>query len=153
MKRAWQIACIAFVAFAIFWLIVSFEYPYKDRLGPGPGFFPFWLSIITGGLALALLFQISLAKSSVGGSAALLPERQGALRILVILAALVGSLALLDPLGFRISLFLFLLFLPFALGERTWWVTLIFAAAGSFGIFHVFYYWLKVPLPVGVFGI
>jgi predicted membrane chloride channel (bestrophin family) len=75
------------------------------------------------------------------------------MRILVILVALVGSLALLDPLGFRISLFLFLLFLPFALGERTWWVTLIFAAAGSFGVFHVFYYGLKVPLPVGVFGI
>lgn len=153
MKRAWQIACVAFMAFAIFWLIVSFEYPYKDRLGPGPGFFPFWLSLITGALALGLLFQISLAKSTVEGPAALLPERQGALRILVILVALVGSLALLDPLGFRISLFLFLLFLPFALGERTWWVTLIFAAAGSFGVFHVFYYGLKVPLPVGVFGI
>jgi hypothetical protein len=34
-----------------------------------------------------------------------------------------------------------------------WWVTLIFAVAGSFGIFHVFYYWLKVPLPMGMFGI
>jgi len=153
MKRAWQIACIAFAGFAVFWLIVSFEYPYKDRLGPGPGFFPFWLSIITGGLALALLFQTSRVKSSVDGPAALLPERQGAVRILVILVALVGSLILLDPLGFRISLFLFLLFLPLALGERTWWITLIFAAAGSFGVFHVFYYWLKVPLPVGVLGI
>ena len=153
MKRAWQIACVAFVAFAIFWLIVSFEYPYKDRLGPGPGFFPFWLSIITGALALGLFFQVSLAKGTTEGSAALLPERQGKVRILVILVALAGSLALLDPLGFRISLFLFLLFLPFALGERTWWVTLVFAAAGSFGVFHVFYYWLKVPLPVGLLGI
>jgi putative tricarboxylic transport membrane protein len=153
MKRAWQIACITFVAFAIFWLIVSFEYPYKDKLGPGPGFFPFWLSIITGALALALLFQISLAKSSAHGAATLLPERQGASRILVILVALVGSLALLDFLGFRISLFLFLLFLPLALGVRSWWVTLIFAIAGSFGIFHVFYYWLKVPLPMGMFGL
>ena len=153
MKRAWQIGCIAFLAFAIFWLVVSFEYPYKDRLGPGPGFFPFWLSLITGGLALALLVQTSLARSSAEGSAALLPERPGAVRILAVLGALVGSLALLDPLGFRISLFLFLFFLPFALGERTWWITLIFAVAGSFGVFHVFYYWLKVPLPVGVLGI
>jgi hypothetical protein len=153
MKRAWQVACIAFVAFAIFWLILSFEYPYKDKLGPGPGFFPFWLSIITGALALALLFQISLAKGAVDGAGTLLPERQGASRILVIMVALVGSLALLDFLGFRISLFLFLLFLPLALGVRSWWVTLVFAIAGSFGIFHVFYYWLKVPLPMGIFGI
>jgi len=153
MKRAWQIACLSFVILAIFWLALSFEYPYKDRLGPGPGFFPFWLSLITGALALALLFQTSLAKSSADSSATLLPERQGALRILFILVALVGNLALLDPLGFRISLFLFLLFLPLSLGVRNWLYTLLFAIAGSFGVFHVFYYWLKVPLPVGVLGI
>ena len=153
MKRAWQIACIAFVGFAIFWMVESFAYPYKDRLGPGPGFFPFWLSLITGGLGLALLLQVSFAKDVVEDSASLKVERQGARRILVVLVALVVSLALLDPLGFRISLFLFLLFLPIALGERTWWVTLILAVIGSFGVFHVFYYWLKVPLPVGVLGI
>jgi len=153
MKRAWQITCIVFVGFAIFWMVESFAYPYKDRLGPGPGFFPFWLSIITGGLGLALLLQVSFAKDVIEGSATLRVERQGAKRILVILIALAASLALLDPLGFRISLFLFLLFLPIALGERTWWVTLVFAAAGSFGVFHVFYYWLKVPLPMGILGI
>ena len=153
MKRAWQIACTAFVGLAIFWMVLSFEYPYKDRLGPGPGFFPFWLSLITGTLALALLFQTSLAKSAPASTGSLIPQRQGAMRILIILAALVGSTALLDPLGFRISLFLFLLFLPLGLGVGNWWVTLIFAVAGSFGIFHVFYYWLKVPLPMGMFGI
>jgi putative tricarboxylic transport membrane protein len=25
--------------------------------------------------------------------------------------------------------------------------------AGSFGVFHVFYYWLKVPLPIGALGL
>ena len=62
---------------------------------------------------------------------------------MLILGALVVCLVLLDPLGFRISLFLFLLFLPFGLGVRNWWVIFLFAALGSFGIFHVFYYWLK----------
>jgi hypothetical protein len=36
---------------------------------------------------------------------------------------------------------------------RNWWVTAVFAVAGSFGVFHAFYYWLKVPLPIGIFGI
>ena len=40
-----------------------------------------------------------------------------------------------------------------ALGVRTWWVVAAFAAAGSFGVFHVFYHWLKVPLPIGALGI
>ena len=31
--------------------------------------------------------------------------------------------------------------------------TILFALAGSFGVFHVFYHWLKVPLPMGVLGI
>jgi len=153
MKRAWQIMCMAFVALSVFTLVLSFEYPYKDRLGPGPAFFPVWMSIITGVLSLALFFQTTWGKSVAYAAATLIPERQGVLRILAVLVALVGSLALLDPLGFRISLFLFLLFLPLGLGERNWWVILIFAIAGSFGIFHLFYYGLKVPLPMGVFGI
>jgi hypothetical protein len=111
------------------------------------------MSIITGVLSLALFFQTTWGKSLADAAVTLLPERQGVWRILIILVALAGSTALLDPLGFRISLFLFLLFLPLGLGVGNWWVTLIFAVAGSFGIFHVFYYWLKVPLPMGMFGI
>jgi putative tricarboxylic transport membrane protein len=71
----------------------------------------------------------------------------------MILAALGLVLVLLNPIGFRISLLLFLLFLPFALGVRNWLIIIIVAVAGSFGIFHAFYYWLKVPLPIGFFGI
>lgn len=153
MKRAWQIMCIAFLALSIFTLVLSLEYPYKDRLGPGPAFFPVWMSLITGALSLALFFQTTWGKSVVAVTATLIPERQGVWRIMIILVALLGCLALLDPLGFRISLFLFLIFLPLGLGGVNWWVTLIFAAVGSFGVFHVFYYWLKVPLPMGMFGI
>jgi len=145
--------CIAFLALSILTLVLSLEYPYKDRLGPGPAFFPVWMSIITGALSLALFFQTTWGKSVVDLTATLLPERQGVWRIIIILVALLGSLALLDPLGFRISLFLFLIFLPLGLGGVNWWVALIFAVAGSFGVFHVFYYWLKVPLPMGMFGI
>jgi putative tricarboxylic transport membrane protein len=153
MKRAWQITCIAFVALSVFTIVLSFDYPYKDKLGPGPGFFPFWLSLITGVLSLALFFQTTWGKSVADAAATLLPERQGAMRILIILVALAGCLFLLDPLGFRISTFLFLVLLPLGLGEKNWWAILIFAVAGSFGVFHAFYYWLKVPLPVGMFGI
>jgi hypothetical protein len=59
----------------------------------------------------------------------------------------------LNPLGFRVSLLLFLFFLPIFLGVRNWLVIPILAVAGSFGVFHVFYYWLKLPLPIGIFGI
>jgi putative tricarboxylic transport membrane protein len=153
MKRAWQIASVAFVALAVLTIVLSFDYPYKDKLGPGPGFFPLWMSLITAGLSLALFIQTTWGSSLAGAAVTLRPEREGAVRILLIMGALVACLAILERLGFRISLFLFLLFLPFGLGMRNWWLILIFAVLGSFGIFHVFYYWLKVPLPVGVLGI
>ncbi len=153
MKRAWQITCVAFLALSVITIVLSFEYPYKDKLGPGPGFFPIWMSLITGSLSLALLFQTSWGKTTADVSAKLFPEREGALRIAIIMIALLGCLALLDPLGFRISLFLFLFVLPVGLGMKNWWLTLLFAVAGSFGVFHVFYYWLKVPLPMGLLGI
>jgi putative tricarboxylic transport membrane protein len=153
MKRAWQITCMAFLALAILTLVLSFDYPYLDKLGPGPAFFARWISIISGALSLALFFQTTWGKSVLDTTVTLLPERQGVWRIMITLVALLGCLVLLNPLGFRISLFLFLLFLPPMLGERNYLVTLIFALVGSFGVFHAFYYWLKVPLPIGVLGI
>ena len=153
MKRAWQIMCLAFVAAAILTLVGSFQYPYKDRLGPGPGFFPVWLSLITGGLSLALFCQVTWSRKAPFSPGSPLPQdRAGAIRIFHNLAALAGSVIFLDILGFRITLFLFLVFLPPALGMRNWITILILSVLGSFGVFHVFYYWLKVPLPMGVWG-
>jgi putative tricarboxylic transport membrane protein len=154
MKRSWQITCIAFIVLAVFWLVSSLQYPYHDRLGPGPGFFPFWLSLIIGGLSLGLLVQISWGKGVVELSGTILPpDRAAGIRIIMIVVSLLVGLAILEPLGFRVTLFLFLFLLPWGLGARNWWITSIFAIIGSFGVFHVFYYWLKVPLPMGIFGI
>jgi putative tricarboxylic transport membrane protein len=153
MKKPWQIASAVFVLLSVFVLVHSFSYPYKDRLGPGPGFFPFWMSIITGLLSLGLFLQTTFSKPSGGEKTSFFPNRQGGLRILFILLALVMVMVFLNPLGFRISLLLFLFLLPILLGVRNWVVIPILAVAGSFGVFHVFYYWLKLPLPVGIFGI
>ncbi len=153
MKRAWQIASLFFLVLSIFVLVHSFEYPYSDKLGPGPGFFSVWLAIVTGGLAVALLLQSSLSKDLFNDSPDLIPERSAILRIFLILITLFGVLAFLNILGFRICMLLFLLVLPPALGARNWLVVLLLAVCGSFGIFHVFYYWLKLPLPIGAFGI
>jgi len=153
MKRGWQIMCLAFAAAAIITLASSFGYPYKDRLGPGPGFFPLWLSLITLGLSLALFAQVTWSRKAPFTPGSPLPqERAGTVRIFIILGALLASVAFLDFLGFRVTLFLFLIFLPLALGIRSWLLILIFSLLGSFGVFHLFYYWLKVPLPMGVLG-
>ena len=69
------------------------------------------------------------------------------------LVALALAAALFEPLGFRLTMLLFVPSLLIALGARAPIPVLACALAGSFGVFHVFFYWLKVPLPIGVLGI
>lgn len=152
MRRAWQVASLCFLALSVFALAESRRFALLDPLGPGPGFFPFWLSLTSGVLALAMLLQASLARGQ-DAPVPLIPERPAAWRVVLILAGLAGATALLAPLGFRLTLFLFLVYLPVALGVRTWWLIVVFALVGSLGVFQVFYHWLKVPLPIGALGI
>jgi putative tricarboxylic transport membrane protein len=152
MKRGWQVACVGFLALSLLVIVESLQFPLTDPLGPGPGFFPFWLSLLSGGLAVMLFVQVSRGKIDPV-AAGLIPDRAAGMRVLRILAGLAGATLLLDPLGFRLTLLLFIVYLLVALGVRRWWLVAVVALAGSFGVFHVFYYWLRVPLPIGALGI
>jgi putative tricarboxylic transport membrane protein len=153
MKRGWQVACLAFLAVSLVWMLESLTFPLKDSLGPGPGFFPFWLSLLGVGLSAVLFVKVTGGGAADVSPDGVLPSRRGALQVVRVVAGLLGATLLLEPVGFRLTLLLFNAYLLVALGARTWWVVAAFAVAGSFGVFHVFYHWLKVPLPVGAFGI
>jgi putative tricarboxylic transport membrane protein len=132
-------------------LVTSLDYSLTDALGPGPGFFPFWLSLIGALMTVALLVQD--ARSPTISTARILPDRLALLQGGGVLLALAAAAALLEPLGFRLTMLLFIAGLLLALGARSPSAVLLTAAAGSFGVFHVFYYWLKVPLPIGALGL
>jgi putative tricarboxylic transport membrane protein len=133
-------------------LATSLDYSLTDALGPGPGFFPFWLSLIGIALTVAILAQIARGQDLADATVKVLPDRQTAQAGLVLVALIVGA-ALLEPLGFRLTMLLFIASLLFALGARSPAAISLTALAGSFGVFHAFYYWLKVPLPIGAFGL
>ena len=153
MRRGWQVACICLLGIFIPALITSLGYSLTDALGPGPGFFPFWLSLI--GIALTGAMLVQLARGNIFADAAveILPNRQAALQAGAVLVALVVAAALLEPLGFRLTMLPFIAGLLLVLGARSLIAIALTAVAGSFGVFHVFYYWLKVPLPIGALGI
>lgn len=150
MRRGRIVACVCLVAVFLGALVTSLGYSLIDALGPGPGFFPFWLSLI--GLVLTIVILIeSLREKADSGIG--LPERQAAIQGGAVLFALVAATVLFEPLGFRLTMLVFIAGLLFVLGARSPAAILITAVAGSFGVFHVFLYWLKVPLPVGVLGL
>ncbi len=125
--------------------------PLKDTLGPGPGFFPMWLSIL--GLALGALLLVEVRRQPADTGEPLMPDRAALMRILAVLGLLALAALALDPLGFRLTALAFTFLLLLALGIRSPAIIAVFVLAASFGVFHVFYYWLKVPLPIGQFGI
>jgi len=131
-------------------LLTSLDYSLTDALGPGPGFFPFWLSLIGAALTLAILIQDWRSPDT---AAIDIPDRHAALQAGAVLIALTGAAALIEPLGFRPTMLLFIGGLLAALGARSPSAIVLTALAGSFGVFHVFYYWLKVPLPIGALGL
>ena len=153
MKRGWQVASLCFAALFAFAIWKSTSLPLKDALGPGPGFFPLWLGILGGTLALLLVLEVTRQKESGPTIADLMPDNDAKKRILAVLVLLAAAIAAFEPLGFRLTSLAFTALLLPALGARSLLIGIPFVLAASFGVFHVFYHWLKVPLPIGMFGI
>ena len=152
MKRGWQVATVALLVLFAFFAYESLQLSLRDTLGPGPGFFPFWLSVLGGVLGLALLSHLKLGRVDLGAEA-LTFERVGVRSVVLIVVGLIAATALLDLAGFRLAMLIFNAYVLVALGVRNWIVIAVFAGAGSFGVYHVFYDLLKVPLPEGILGI
>jgi putative tricarboxylic transport membrane protein len=93
--------------------------------------------------AMSVLWLLQeLKKPSAAGESA-----DGGLVVAVVVSLLVLA-AVLDLLGFQLSMFLFLIYHLRIRGKRTWVSSLIIALAGSVGAFYAFNYGLNVALPV-----
>lgn len=120
---------------------------------PGPGAAP---------VLLAGLLIVCAVWNQIGGGAALLDvdegeegsSEPGALRhAFLLFAATVLVAFALDPLGYRLTILALLLFFV-GFVERKPVVTVLLLSFGlSFGSYWIFDHVLKVPLPVGPFGI
>ncbi len=151
MKRGWQVAAVALLATFAFFAYESFQLSLRDALGPGPGFFPFWLGVLGAVLTVVLLAQLHLDRVDLGAEA-LECDRAGVRSVVLVLVGLTAASALLEVAGFRLSMLLLITYLLVVLGVRNRLAIAICAGAGSIGVYHVFFDLLKVPLPAGIFG-
>lgn len=152
MSRPYQITAAICLLFAVFVAYESVRLKYYTPMGPGPGFFPLWLSIGFGILAAVMFCQARFGRSDPM-PADFFATRMGYLRIAAILGSLVGTVVLFNPLGFRLTSLAFYFFLLTVLGRHGFLTSAVFAVVGSFGVYHVFANVLMIPLPVGIFGI
>ncbi|MGQ0582313.1 MAG: tripartite tricarboxylate transporter TctB family protein [Reyranella sp.] len=153
MRQGRLIATGAMLAFCLFALWQSLLLSLTDRLGPGPGFFPFWLALIGAVLSVALLITTFREPTDPGDAEIrTLPHGAGGKRWLAIVVLLAAVTVVMDFIGFRIAMLIFNVALVIALGERRWWIIAVFAVVGSYGVYYVFTTWLDVLLPVGRIG-
>ena len=150
MKRGWQVATVALLVLFAFFAYESLQLSLSDAIGPGAGFFPFWLSVAGGILGAILLVQLKLGRVELTGEFTF--EREGTRNVVLMLAGLIVAAVLLEPLGFSVSMLLLIVYLLFALRARNRLAIAIMALAGSFGVYHLFYDLLQVPLPAGILG-
>jgi putative tricarboxylic transport membrane protein len=155
MKRPYQVTSVFFLLFGAYMAQQSLELKYYTSLGPGPGFFPFWLAIIMIVLAGFMGFHATF------GESASLPEdfyatRTGYLRALAVCASIIFVVIAMDGLGFRVVMAIFFLWLLFTLGRQKGIkgaiTTIAVTAGGSWGAYWLFNDMLQVPLPSGILG-
>ncbi len=152
MRRSYLITSALLFVLALATGVGALKLQYYTHLGPGPGFFAFWLSVFLGVAALAMAAD-ALYKPQAALPADFFPSRDGLRKIGTVVLALVLVIALLEPLGFRLTMLAMYLALLWSLGQRGWVVVPVISLAGSFGLYQLFVQWLGVPLPIGKLGI
>jgi len=146
MTRVHQAASLIIIAASIWAGVEAAQLNYYTALGPGPGFFPFWLALFMGGLASAWFVQLWF-RPLLGRATELMPSRAGCMRIAALIVSVAVFGLLLEKIGFSVLMFAFLLFLLVALGRQSVFVTLAVSILGSFGVYYLFSHYLNVHLP------
>jgi len=138
----------------LFWLAVAIFAAAQGlslKLGslqrPGPGFFPFWGGVVLGLLAIVLVIR-ALRES---GAAERVRIRLESSRPVVVVAAVLGYLLMLETLGF-VAVTLLLLLLLFRLEGRAWAFSAASAVVGALASYTLFQLWLRTQLPTGPLG-
>ncbi|MEW9672468.1 tripartite tricarboxylate transporter TctB family protein [Ammoniphilus sp. 3BR4] len=146
-------AAMMVLILSVIFLFESSMFPYSNRLGPGPGpgFFPIWLSSILLVLSLFYLYQsLERQKEGQGEQEGILPRGEGLRKILFTLFSLILFVVLISFIGFTLTSIIFL-FMLLREGYR-WFTGLGISIVVSLLMFWVFGSVLDVALPVNGWG-
>jgi putative tricarboxylic transport membrane protein len=116
-------------------------------LGPGPGLLPLLLGIALLGLTGVWVVQTVLQRSD-GADDERPDEPLDRAYVVGVVGGLILLAAVMDLVGFQISMALFLFAELKWLGRQRWWVATVIALVGSVGTFVLFDRVLGVQLPL-----
>jgi len=148
MKRPYQLTALVLFFFSGLIAYESLQLKYYTPLGPGPGFFPFWLSLCLAALAVAIFYQATFKKAAPR-PADFVDTRVGYLRAFTMCTAWIWATLMLERLGYRLTMLVFFPLLLLSLGRVKGFLVILISILGSVVAYYVFSIFLSVPLPVG----
>jgi putative tricarboxylic transport membrane protein len=152
MRWPYRVAGVMILGLGVFVTVNALGLRYYTSIGPGPGFFPFWLGVVLCGLAVAMLAG-TLAGRQEPVKGPFFASAMGYGRVGAVVLCLLAATLLLNRLGFCLAMLAIDFFLLRIVGRHGLILSLVLALIGSFGVYFVFTHWLTVPLPPGLLGI
>ena len=144
---------------SLFWMIIgliltvwSATYPLGNLAQPGTGFLPLGLGallLIFSTVLLVRAFKMAAAKEEKE-KVRMLPERWPSLATTVLV--LIACVFLFEKVGYLLIFFVIALVLPLLAGQITLKRSFIFAVLSAAGVYIIFVWLLKQPLPTGFLG-
>ena len=148
MRGRDKYSAIGFLVFAVFIGVQASRFPFGSLRRVGPGFFPLVLALLLGVLSLALFIKaIHSQEKKIDW-----PDRQGAIALALVVAAIFGYSLLLKPLGFLLTTLLFSLVVYKFSDLRGRFRPIIASLIATFASILFFKIWLGIPFPAGVLG-
>lgn len=144
--RSDQFAGLMLLALALYVGWENRAYPIGTLQEPGPGYVPLLLAIFLG--AMGLLIALWGGRSEPLAAISWIEAKRA---VVIMVACVAGSVAL-EPLGYRITIFAFLIFFLGVLERRRPLPALLVAAGFSIISFYVIGDLLHVPLPRSPWG-
>ncbi len=138
-------AVLVLFALGVIW--ESRNLPLGNFRAPGPAYVPVLLAL------LLVLFGVLVAATGGKSDKLSLIRWTEWRHALAILGSCVFATLGMERMGYRLTVFIVLVFLLKGMEKRSWMAAGLFAFGLSFGSFFLFYTLLRVPLPLGPFGI
>jgi len=123
--------------------------PPSRKSSRGPSFMPTLLSIALAICGAGIVVQARSLPPTNRMPGWFEADRAGAVRIAVVAGATAAYNFLLEPLGYLIVTFIFLIFMLFYL-KVSWFLNLIISLVATVSTYALFVIWLKVVLPMGL---
>lgn len=141
-----QVSGLVLVALALYVWWLNQEFPVGTLADPGPGYVPLLLAIGLG--FIGLLIVVFGARS---GLLSAIPWPEAKRAVIILTACTVAGLAL-EHIGYRLTIFGFLVFFIGVIERKSPLAVALVSAGFSLVSFYVIGDLLHVPLPVGPWG-